>query len=172
MISKNIPVLLLSFLLISCDKKEDELEPVQNTNTSIPATDTSVTPNPAVPDYFLNISVTDFKSQEGKLNVAIFNSEQNFDDKTNWVLAAEYDVASATVDVQIKNLPSGEYAVSVYHDKNDNNELDQNFLGIPTEGFGFSNNAMGTFGPPSFDQAKIQIDSGVTKNISIDLVYF
>ena len=55
-------------------------------------------------------------------------------------------------------LPVGVYAVSFYIDSNNNQKLDFNFFGIPTEQYGFSNNSMGFFGPPSFDQASFTID--------------
>lgn len=50
-------------------------------------------------------------------------------------------------------LEEGTYMVAFYIDKNDNEKLDTNFLGVPKEQFGFSNDVMGRFGPPSFEAA-------------------
>ena len=58
------------------------------------------------------------------------------------------------VTVSFKDLPEGEYAVSLFVDENSNGKMDANAIGIPTESFGFSNNAFGNFGPPTFAQAK------------------
>ena len=52
----------------------------------------------------------------------------------------------------------GTYAVKLFHDANDNGRLDTNWIGIPKERFGFSNNAMGRFGPPDFDAVRFALD--------------
>ncbi|NJN52817.1 MAG: DUF2141 domain-containing protein [Gammaproteobacteria bacterium] len=57
-------------------------------------------------------------------------------------------------------LPAGEYAIRVMHDVNGNSKLDANFVGMPTEPFGFSNDAAGSFGPPKWDAAKFTLDAG------------
>jgi len=55
------------------------------------------------------------------------------------------------------DLPEGEYAIAVYHDANGNGKMDSNLMGIPTEDYAFSNNAVGKMGPPSYDQAKFAL---------------
>ena len=64
-------------------------------------------------------------------------------------------------------LPDGIYAIGLYVDSNKNEKLDTNFFGIPKEQFGFSNNAKGRFGPPSFESASFELDA--LKEISINL---
>jgi uncharacterized protein (DUF2141 family) len=66
--------------------------------------------------------------------------------------------------------PPGRYAVVVFHDENDNGLLDDDALGMPTEGYGFSNNATGFFSAPSFDAAAVTVGSA-DKSISISLTY-
>lgn len=56
----------------------------------------------------------------------------------------------------IEPVSAGEYAVAVFHDENANNNLDRNFLGIPSEGTGASNDAYNAFGPPSYDAARFR----------------
>jgi uncharacterized protein (DUF2141 family) len=68
------------------------------------------------------------------------------------------------------DLPAGNYAVAVFHDENGNGKLDANLLGMPTEGYGFSNDAHGNFGPPGFADAKIALD-GSNRTITIHLDY-
>ncbi len=70
----------------------------------------------------------------------------------------------ATLDV---SLASGQYAVSAFHDANDNKKLDTNWMGIPNEKYGFSNNARGTFGPPALKDQLISLTQD--KRISITL---
>ena len=55
-------------------------------------------------------------------------------------------------------MPSGAYSVSVYQDRNGNKELDTNLFGVPTEAYGFSNDARGLLSKPSFDDARVTVD--------------
>ncbi len=60
--------------------------------------------------------------------------------------------------VLFADVPPGTYGIAVFHDLNENQELDANMLGIPTEAYGFSNNARGTFGPPGFEAISFSVD--------------
>jgi uncharacterized protein (DUF2141 family) len=62
-----------------------------------------------------------------------------------------------------EDVPPGEYAVAVFHDENGNNDLDRNFLGIPSEGTGASNDARGFMGPPPYDGARFQFPETVNE---------
>ncbi len=64
----------------------------------------------------------------------------------------------------------GAYAVAVYHDENGNGHFDRNFLGLPAEGFGFSNDAPTILGPPSYGAARLDVGPGDTR-ITIRLRY-
>jgi uncharacterized protein (DUF2141 family) len=68
------------------------------------------------------------------------------------------------------SIPPGTYALAVIHDENRNGKLDTNWLGIPTEGYGFSNEAKALLGAPSFSAAKVRYDGG-TLNMTITLHY-
>ncbi len=70
----------------------------------------------------------------------------------------------------VLHLPPGRYAVIVFHDENDNGILDENFLGIPTEGYGFSNNATGFFSAPAFGAAAVAVGAA-EEDVTIDLSY-
>ena len=59
--------------------------------------------------------------------------------------------------IVIENIKPGRYSFKYFHDANKNEKLDINWIGKPTEGFGFSNNAKGTFGPPSFEKTIFEI---------------
>ena len=64
----------------------------------------------------------------------------------------------------------GTYAIAIYHDENNNHHFDRNFLGLPVEGYGFSNDAPTMLGPPSFSAARITVEPGVHR-IAIRLRY-
>jgi uncharacterized protein (DUF2141 family) len=68
--------------------------------------------------------------------------------------------------IVIKNLKPGKYAFKYFHDENKNEKLDTNWIGVPTEGFGFSNNAEGMFGPPSFDKTIFTLKENLTLKCS------
>jgi uncharacterized protein (DUF2141 family) len=77
---------------------------------------------------------------------------------------------SGTQGFVVKNLTPGSYAIIVFHDENDNGKLDENYWGVPTEGYAFSNNAQGFLGAPDFATAAVAIDAA-DKAITIDLIY-
>jgi uncharacterized protein (DUF2141 family) len=61
---------------------------------------------------------------------------------------------------EFQGIAPGRYAVSVFHDENSNGKMDTNFIGIPKEGVGASNDAKGRFGPPKFEAAAFQYSGG------------
>ena len=119
----------------------------------------------------LVVEMTGFRNDQGNVSVALFNQGQAYPKSPEKAVAIIYSsivykIASATFD----QLPAGEYAVSVYHDENNNKKMDTNIFGIPKEGVGASNDARGHFGPPKYQDAKFYFD-GTTKSISIRIVY-
>ncbi|MGE0788795.1 MAG: DUF2141 domain-containing protein [Sandaracinaceae bacterium] len=70
-----------------------------------------------------------------------------------------------------EDFPPAEYAVAVFHDENANNDLDRNFLGIPSEGTGASNDAYNMFGPPSYDNARFQYPNVSEHRITVHIRY-
>lgn len=95
---------------------------------------------------------------EGELRIAMFDSKETYAKEP--VYAVVLPVDSTSLEWQLDELPFGEYAIAVYHDKNANGKLDTNFLGIPKERYGFSNNARGRFGPASWNDSFFVFDSG------------
>lgn len=101
----------------------------------------------------LEILFTDVESAEGTLQVALYNKAGDFlSDSTYRASSAIAAVGSVTV--VLHDLEPGEYAVLSFHDENGNGELDSNFIGIPREAIGVSNDAPARFGPPKYEDAK------------------
>ena len=69
------------------------------------------------------------------------------------------------------NVPPGTYAIAVVHDTNGNGRADTNFLGMPTEGVGVSNNVMPRLSVPSFDANKFSVAAGHITKLAITLRY-
>lgn len=116
----------------------------------------------------LEVVVKNVKEAKGNVRVGIFKDEKTFLKEA--VIGKVVKATTGEVTVVFDNVPAGTYAVSVIHDENENGELDSGMFGIPKEGFGFGNDAMGTFGPPSFQKASIIIGEE-PKIISIGLKY-
>ena len=113
------------------------------------------------------VVIKNVKEARGKISVALFNREDEFMGKS---LVSQSTVAkTGEVQLTFENVSHGDYAISVMHDANENSELDSNAFGIHKEGFGFSNDAMGMFGPPSFEKAKFNF-KGESK-VAITLKY-
>ena len=102
----------------------------------------------------LTIEVSNIKTQKGSIRLAVFDNEEDFLGENVVTGMITKVTNTGTMTISLENLPEGNYAISLYHDKNDNGNLDTNFLGIPNEPYGFSNNARGRFGPPKFEKAK------------------
>ena len=104
----------------------------------------------------IEVSIKDIESKEGKIYVALYDNENGFLSKA---LVSKSSAINDKLEcsVTFDALPDGEYAVSVYHDENNNGKLDSNFLGIPKEDYGCSNNAKGFMGPPKWKDAKFEL---------------
>ena len=109
----------------------------------------------------LHLSLGNIRQAKGYLYVAVYDSEANFLNPDKMVDKKIVAVGNTgTVDIVFQNLPAGVYAVSCFHDLNGNGKLDTNLLGIPTEPYGFSNNARPKFRAPHWDEAKFYLKNG------------
>src|SRR5262249_60890200 len=86
-------------------------------------------------------------------------------------VARKAEARNGEVKFAIHDLPAGKYAVGSLDDENGNGKLDRNSLGVPTEGYGFSNDAQGSGGPPKFAQAAFDFDGKNDKAISFSFNY-
>lgn len=95
---------------------------------------------------------------KGQIVAGLFDNASNFRNRSRPIQSCFLKVAE-TNDYrwEFKNVPSGTYAISAYMDKNGNSTLDKGSFGIPKEKYGFSNNARGQLGPPSFKAASFEL---------------
>ena len=105
------------------------------------------------------LTVEGISEEKGEIRIAVFDSEETYNDKENPLHAVVVEVKGDKITWKQDSLPYGNYAIAVYHDKNVNGELDSNLLGIPKEAYGFSNNARGRFGPASWKDAHFEVTS-------------
>ncbi len=106
----------------------------------------------------LKITVTDLRSEKGAVGFSVVNSAAAWNGKAAAVERKMVPVTGAEVTLQLTDLPAGEYAISVMHDENGNGELDANFMGMPTEGYGFSNNP-NVLRKPTYDEARFELSA-------------
>lgn len=106
----------------------------------------------------VNVSVAKFETPGARLMIALFYNKQAYK-SDNRLRGRVLDVEANTASVVFSNLPAGEYAIKLFYDVNGNGKLDTNLLGIPSEPFGFSNDAPASFGPAKWDAAKFNLTS-------------
>lgn len=125
---------------------------------------------PAPAESKLTVSISNFSNNKGHVLVSLYNKAEGFpSNPEKAVQKRRVTVTNKQAAVEFSPLPAGTYAVAVLHDENDDQKMNTNWLGIPKEGYGFSNNAMGTLGPPSFSKASFGLETGEQKSISIRL---
>ncbi len=104
----------------------------------------------------LTVTFTGLNSDKGELLVSLYNSEEGFLKES--FKGEKATVENGTVTIIFKDIPEGTYAISSFHDENSNEKMGKNMLGIPTEDYGFSNNAKGRFGPAKWVDAKFEVE--------------
>jgi uncharacterized protein (DUF2141 family) len=102
----------------------------------------------------LKINITRLRNDKGVVLVSLFKGGKGYPDDANLAVRKEKTgISNKTAVVYFVDLPAGNYAAAILHDENSNQKMDKTFLGLPKEGYGFSNNVSGAFGPPSFNRA-------------------
>lgn len=120
----------------------------------------------------LQISVTGMRSTDGNITITIYPDEpSHFLDGKFKLARQELPVVSPVTKACFVMDAPGTYAVALFHDKNGNHHFDTNFLGIPVEGYGFSNNPTLFVGPPKLKQVAIIAHKG-DNAISVQLKHY
>lgn len=105
------------------------------------------------------------KHNQGKLYVQIFKGEQDYKQGKAYN-ATIVKAKEGNITVTFNDLEKGDYAIRYFHDENDNGDMDTNLFGLPVEGYGFSNNAKVSFGPPSYQEMSFQVAEQLVKTHS------
>lgn len=120
----------------------------------------------------LTVEIDGLKQTKGQICYSLFTQSQGFPESTDKALQAEcIPVREKSPVLIIENLQMGNYALAVFHDANVDGELNRNFLGIPREGFGFSQNPQIKTSPPSFGDSVVVITESKT-NLQVQLRHF
>lgn len=116
--------------------------------------------------FDLTIEIVGIRKDTGKVFLALYDKKETFLKSNSKGTKAVVENKKAIA--QFKGLKKGEYAISIFHDENDNNTMDTKIFGIPKEPYGFSNDATGFIGPPKFEDAKFLMDSNKTIQIKVN----
>ena len=120
----------------------------------------------------IHVTILNIRNSTGNVACALFQSPVGFPREflrsATTVMVLKIRKAQARCDFE--DIPSGVYALAVIHDENMNGKLDSNWLGIPTEGYGFLNEAKGILGAPSFSRASFPYD-GRNLDLTLTLRY-
>lgn len=110
--------------------------------------------------HTVTILISSLENSKGSVFLELRNSDD--------IIVAGYssDIYNNACKIVIDSIPDGEYTFRYFHDENNNQELDTGFLGIPKEGFGFSNNAKGKCGPPKKEKTIFTIFNDTTLTVS------
>ena len=107
----------------------------------------------------LSVTVYNVPSSEGKVSVAIYDSASSFLKFERVVKSGSTSAQEGMTLLTFDDVPEGEYAIALFHDKNGNDALDTNWLGIPKEKVAFSKAKMRTFGPPKYEDCAFTVRS-------------
>jgi len=118
-----------------------------------------------VKTHKLSIHISGISKIKGSLFIAIFRPTDDFPVFGKQFKGIVKEVEGKSQNYTFDNLPEGEYALAIYQDENRNKILDKNLLGIPTEIYGFSNNARRTFSAPSFQEAKFKLNKDLQQTV-------
>ena len=134
------------------------------TGSGLPQTQTSQ-PNT------IRVEIGGLRNNSGRVSCALYSSADGFPKNNEKAVAQLNSVISDRRAVcEFTGIAPGKYAVSVFHDENLNGRLDTNWLGIPREGVGASNNPKPRMGPPKFAAAEFQ-NSGASMDVEIIMHY-
>ena len=133
---------------------------------------TGVSESIAQPDNGIRLTVTNLRNDKGFVLVSLFKEGQGFPDKAAQAFRTDKVAKKKKKAVLIfPDLPAGSYAISILHDENNDQQLNKNAFGLPKEGYGFSNNVIGAFGPPSYKRASFIHKAGALMDVPIKTRY-
>lgn len=105
----------------------------------------------------MTLRIEGVKESKGHMHIAIYNNAEDYSNSENYFLYESLAVTTQNFNHVFKNLPYGTYVVSLFHDLDTNDKLNTNWIGMPKEPFGFSNDARGRMGPPKFEDASFTV---------------
>lgn len=132
---------------------------------------TSAAGDPPPSGSSVTASMLNLRVQKGNVVCRLFHSEPDFPRGPAGNLRTKVVVGKGTTRCVFKDVAPGAYAITVIHDENDNGKLDKNFIGMPTEGYGVSNNRTYATKAPIWSECKFAVTRGKNPELGISLRY-
>ena len=106
------------------------------------------------------VTVSGLKNANGGVYVGLYATPSKFLNGTQVDAMKKVRASTGPITVTFDNLPPGTYAVGSYHDENNNDHLDTDFIGLPSEGYALSNGVRAVFSKPNFHEAAFTVGNG------------
>jgi uncharacterized protein (DUF2141 family) len=119
----------------------------------------------------IKANVGPLRTTQGSVACRLFKSGDGFPQNSSGTITRRVKVTGAVARCTFDKLPPGTYAVMVHHDENDNKKFDKNFLGMPLEGYGASNNHTPALSAPTWEASRFVVERGKTRELTIALRY-
>ena len=103
-------------------------------------------------NHTLTVNVAGFKNDRGQVLVSLQTPDKKM------VIGQKVTIKNQKAQIVFENVLKGKYSVRLFHDENNNQKMDTNFIGLPKENWGCSNNVKARFGPPDFDEMLFMLD--------------
>ncbi|UZD24119.1 DUF2141 domain-containing protein [Algoriphagus halophytocola] len=118
----------------------------------------------------IEINIQDLSSDKGIIQVLVFDQEKGWPESVDdaW-MALGIPIKNGVAKKTIPDVPEGNYAITVFHDEDEDGLIRKNKVGYPLDDFGFSNNPSLLFGVPSFTKCSEKVESGSTTQFEIEL---
>lgn len=105
----------------------------------------------------LRVAVGQLRSTDGNLTVTVYGSRDDFLAPGAKLTRKRVPITGTMTEACLTVPSVGTYAIAVYHDENNDRDFNRTFVGLPDEGYGFSNDAPALVGLPSYDDAKFDV---------------
>jgi uncharacterized protein (DUF2141 family) len=115
----------------------------------------------------ITVHVTNVRSGHGSVMCRLYAGSEGFPGKDVSAASVSAPIVDKTATCAFAGVAPGTYAVSAFHDENGNGKLDRNFIGIPKEGVGVSNNRLHAMGPPKWEESKFVVSGSATLEIKL-----
>ena len=118
------------------------------------------------------VELAGLRSDNGQILAALFRTKDGFPSSIAKAFARKQAHSKQRkLSIVFEGVPAGQFAVCMFHDENGNSAMERSAFGIPKEGWGTSRDASATFGPPSFEDARLSLAPGERKHIVVHVRY-
>lgn len=117
-------------------------------------------------DFQLSLVFENISPHKGQLLIGVYDNEEDYDGEKEIIMSKKVEVSDSNASCKL-TLPKGEYSIAVLHDTNGNQEMDTNFIGIPKEGYGFSQNPSAKMRKPSYGETAFKMSANRSMKIKM-----